>query len=384
MSGPSHSDDLPTQDPLALDRYAAGESDPAERALVERWLAVDPSRTELVAALQRARDAVEVAREARTPAERWERLAHAMAAGPGMRPSSRVIKLLGSAQDRAAPGNLQHPWPRGVGGNSRSRAHRIVALAGSLAVGTLVATLLGTHRLWDTFRPRRSNSSTARTYVTRPGERETVTLADGTHFTLAPASRLLVPLDYGISMRRVALEGEAVFAVVHDARKPFTVRAGNAVATDVGTRFDVRAYPGDPHVRVVVTDGIVALSAASHRGLSGANTDTVARVAAGELAEVDVTGAVRRVAGMSADRYLSWTDGQVEFGDTTLGAILPDLARWLDVDVHVADSALLGRRLKAGFRAGSTDEVLHAVGLAVDARVDHRGHTVTFAAVDKQ
>ena len=65
----------------------------------------------------------------------------------------------------------------------------------------------------------------------------------------------------GGGTREVELEGEAYFAVVHDAARPFAVRAHGAVATDVGTAFDVRAYPEDAGARIAVTEGAVAVTA---------------------------------------------------------------------------------------------------------------------------
>jgi ferric-dicitrate binding protein FerR (iron transport regulator) len=47
----------------------------------------------------------------------------------------------------------------------------------------------------------------------------------------------------------VSVEGEAYFDVVHDARRPFVVRAGPLVAQDLGPKFTVRFYPDDAEPR---------------------------------------------------------------------------------------------------------------------------------------
>ncbi len=98
-------------------------------------------------------------------------------------------------------------------------------------------------------------------YATGAGQRETVMLPDGTEFTLALASRLRVAADYADGDRQVVLDGEAFFNVAHDDAHPFSVRAQSAVALDIGTRFNVRAYNGDRAVRVIVSQGTVGVAA---------------------------------------------------------------------------------------------------------------------------
>ena len=63
-------------------------------------------------------------------------------------------------------------------------------------------------------------------------------LLDGTRITLGPASVLHVPVSYAAGDRAVALEGEGYFTVGHNEAHPFSVRARNVVAVDIGTRFD--------------------------------------------------------------------------------------------------------------------------------------------------
>ncbi len=61
------------------------------------------------------------------------------------------------------------------------------------------------------------------------------------------------------TVRTVTLDGgEAYFEVVHDARHPFVVLAGNRRITDLGTKFSV-SREGD-HVQVVVKEGRVRVT----------------------------------------------------------------------------------------------------------------------------
>src|SRR5689334_10601164 len=103
-----------------------------------------------------------------------------------------------------------------------------------LAAAVLVVAVGG---LWYS---RASNAPQYRIATTTRGQRATLRLDDGTQVILGPAST--VRYDVTSRARRVELTGLAQFRVVHDASRPFVVRAGRAEVTDVGTEFTVRAF----------------------------------------------------------------------------------------------------------------------------------------------
>lgn len=184
---------------------------------------------------------------------------------------------------------------------------------------------------------------------------------------LAPASRLTV------DGRSATLDGEAFFTVVHDARAPFVVRAGRAIATDLGTRFDVRAYPEDSSVRVAVDEGQVAVSAANAQPIALAGGDAATVTPSGEAA-VD-----RGVENIGA-----WTTGRLELHNTPAREAVRALARWYDVDLRLGDSTLAAVPLTASFRDEPVDEVLHIVAATLGARVRWSGRTVILVRRSKE
>jgi transmembrane sensor len=230
-------------------------------------------------------------------------------------------------------------------------------------------------------RNTRATTSTMplREYVTRPGQRETVTLLDGTQLTLAPASRLQLSSEYGRPNRDVTLDGEAVFGVVHDAQHPFTVRAKGIETTDIGTRFCVRAYMGEAAVRVAVADGRVVLSRRGRGRSRPAPTATrgAEPVMAGDVATVtDTSLAITHVTSTPDD--LAWADGWLAFRETPMRDAVADLGRWYDVDVRLADPSLATRRITASLHDEPLPKVLSAVALLIDARYEQHGRVVTF------
>lgn len=212
-------------------------------------------------------------------------------------------------------------------------------------------------------------------YVTPAARRETVTLVDGTQFTLAPASRLRVQANYGRAIRQVDLEGEAYFTVVHDAAHPFVVHARNAIATDLGTRFDVRAYATDTAVRVVVAEGGIALTAIPSNGVHSERAHSVA-LSAGQAAQVDTHDRIGAPEAADVATLTSWTSGTLTFDGTLLPDVVAELSRWYGVEVRLTDpgdARLARRHVAATFAPSPLASVLAALAPTVGARVERAG-----------
>ena len=223
-------------------------------------------------------------------------------------------------------------------------------------------------------------SAPMREYVTRRGQMATIQLADGSQLVLAAESRLRISNDFGVSKRDLFLEGEAVFDVAHDAARPFRVYSKGAVAQDIGTRFDIRAYPSDSLVTVAVADGIVALSPQGQPSV-----ESVARTAPtaegillrrGFVGTLGNGGRVSTVRDPFISRRFSWTDGRIQFTDRNLSEVVSDISRWYDVDVRVIDSDLSSRPVTASFSIQSVNEMVEALGLAVNARIERQGRVI--------
>lgn len=91
------------------------------------------------------------------------------------------------------------------------------------------------------------------------GNRETVTLPDGSQVTLNRNTLLTYDPDFGDNNRTVSLNGEAFFDVEPDAAKPFIILTDNARIQVLGTSFNVTAYDSLSAVEVIVQTGVVSL-----------------------------------------------------------------------------------------------------------------------------
>lgn len=338
-----------------LARYVSGEEDAAERALTARWIADDAARGE---ALRELEEAWGVSRSSAVVDvdSAWGALAGRIRApGPVERNDPKVIPF--------APAR---PWWRKTGAVTR------IAAAAVLVVGVAA--------LWPVVRGRTTGSGISEIaaggahFETKPGERRTIPLPDGTEVVLGAASTLTVAEGYratGSGPREVTLRGEGFFRVTHDERRPFRVSAGATVVEDLGTEFAVRAYTGDMEVRVAVASGSVAVR-------RGTTQQPDAVLAPSDVAIVRDTGNITLARGVDVSRYTAFTDGRLVFTDTPLADVARDLTRWYGIEVRVTDEALLDRHLTAAFEAESLDEVLRVIGMTLDVRYQRGDRSVDF------
>src|SRR5690606_38587139 len=84
-------------------------------------------------------------------------------------------------------------------------------------------------------------------------------LSDGSSIVLQPNSSLRYPQSFSDDTREVYLQGEALFDIAKDARRPFLVYANELVTKVLGTSFSVRAYKDEPNVIVEVRSGQVSV-----------------------------------------------------------------------------------------------------------------------------
>lgn len=331
-----------------LDRYLAGECSEAETQAIAARCAADP-------AFCRALDAARFIRDVgHDPPPHWE-------IDTVWR---NVVDLTAVSLD---PVHVAVPGRPGRRRRSVAAPARRLAVVGPLAAAVMIAAIGAT---WLSVRHLSTGAQSAtRTFATASGERSTFALEDGTQVTLAPQSRLVVEAGFGTEAREVTLEGEAVFTVVHDAKAPFVVRTMQAVMRDLGTVFDVQAYPGAT-TRVVVAEGRVGV-----RGVS---------LGAGQIAVLEGKGPARVTSGAHVDDYLAWRTGRLVFNATPVPDVLATLTRWYGVNLRLGDSTLAARHVTATYTDAPLDEVLTSLAAALGARVEREGRNATLVTGDRR
>ncbi|OZI77835.1 FecR family protein [Bordetella genomosp. 12] len=278
-------------------RSRADALDAAGRADLDAWLREDPRHRYEFQALESIWQAA-----AQVPADRLR----ALAEPPGHRPARRQALALG-------------------------------ACALALGLGVVVWRSLPGEPLIE--------------YRTAAGERREVSLPDGSLAQLNSRSHLRLRFD--AHHRKVELlAGEAMFSVVKDASRPFSVDAGAGTATVTGTRFDVRR--DGQALRVAVESGSVSVA--------GKHDDRAVALGPGQAASVDPQGRVGAVEPAGLETTLAWRSGQIVFTDTDLRAALREVSRYREhAVVPAADPRLATMRLSSVFRIDDTEAFLRAL-----------------------
>ncbi|WP_293379939.1 FecR family protein [Phenylobacterium sp.] len=194
-----------------------------------------------------------------------------------------------------------------------------VAAGAALAAGLALAVL-----------PPAADLAVAKTYTTAKGQHQRIALGDGSVIDLDAESRLSVSLS-GAQRRVTLAEGQAIFDVVHDAKRPFVVRAAGRDVRDIGTQFDVKARDGQ--LTVTVARGRVAISA------DAGGPGRPVELGPGQRFEADPAGPARLTA-VDPQETFSWRAGRLVYRAQPLSEVVADLNRQFIEQTEIADPTL--------------------------------------------
>jgi len=194
------------------------------------------------------------------------------------------------------------------------------------------------------------------TYTAGLGEQRTEQLPDGTRVTLNTQTALQV--RYSHSRREVVLQhGEAMFDVIHDAKRPFVVTAGDGSIVDLGTQFEVRKQDGAAIVTLL--EGRVEVAAQDERKqlVPGEQARYGGHIAGISVRQVD-TAAVT-----------SWLHGRLDFNGMPLAEAVEEANRYSAVKLRLGDPKLADMPVGGSFRAGDNAAIAAALSAVFPVRV---------------
>lgn len=210
------------------------------------------------------------------------------------------------------------------------------------------------------------------TYQTAKGERQSITLADGSQIELNTDTELDV--RYSWRSRKIHLKhGEALVTVVHGDNRPFEVIAGTGLIRDLGTRFNVHRRHDDD-VSVVVVEGAVSVSTQS--GVSP-------RVlTAGEQIAYDMAGRLSSKEKVDIRAATAWSEGLFMFRETPLEEVVRQISRYHDLKIEVDDPQLRRYQLRGIFRIDDIEALLVSIEavIPVDIQKLDNGKIILYRA----
>lgn len=195
-----------------------------------------------------------------------------------------------------------------------------------------------------------SLAETATAQINAPAwTRASFSLPDGTTGWLNSNSSIEYNVNF-LKERRIKLNGEAFFDVAHDAKKMFTVEAGDIIVKVHGTRFNISSYEEEDNIEVVLEEGKIELT--------GRNIDSSLIMKPNDLAVYEKSNRLVSTDVVEVKKYLSWTEGKLVFRNDPIEVVARRLERWYNVDVEVEGSLNEDFRLRATFVDENLQEVL--------------------------
>ena len=212
-------------------------------------------------------------------------------------------------------------------------------------------------------------------YSSETGEVKSITLSDGTLVTLGAGS--VIQATYSDRARRVRLvDGVALFDVVSDPDRPFSVDAGKLTATALGTIFEVRSAANV--FRVAVAEGEVVVS--HPLVIDGTATAFISRksLTPGQQIAATAGDGMKAAASVDVVSVGAWREDRLIYNGATLAELVADINRYSSKQIEIAEDSLFVSELKirGAFNAGDIDGMLSVLEEVHPVTIDRREHGI--------
>ena len=162
------------------------------------------------------------------------------------------------------------------------------------------------------------------TLTTPRGGQYQLTLPDGSRVWLDAASSIKYPTAFTGKEREVEMTGEAYFEIAKNTGMPFVVKAGGTTTTVLGTHFNINAYEDERTLITTLLEGSVKFGCGKEEKVLHPGQQAV------------LNAETRSFTVKEADTYqaVAWKNGQLDFDNKDLPAIMRQISRWYDIDIN--------------------------------------------------
>ena len=195
-------------------------------------------------------------------------------------------------------------------------------------------------------------------YRTAKGQSSSIQLSDGSRVDLNTDTELYVQ-DTWINRSVKLIHGEALFSVVHNKEKPFTVIAAGGRIQDIGTRFNV--YQQVDQVSVTVLEGEVSVTAKQ--------SSAAQYLLPGQQISYDSKGQTSAIASADIDTATAWQKGQLVFKSQPLSEVLEQLGRYHEASLQVQGTRLQKLKVSGVFPTDNLSLALATIAGALPIKV---------------
>jgi ferric-dicitrate binding protein FerR (iron transport regulator) len=178
------------------------------------------------------------------------------------------------------------------------------------------------------------------------------TLPDGSTAFLNKQTELEFEYNPRQKTRKVKLKGEAYFTVKHEEEKPFIIEADEVLVKDIGTEFNLKAYPDKDTIEIIVTEGEVQFYTQTNPGLN---------LKAGEKAIYSKTSREFYRIEKPDTNALAYKTKVFSFNNTDLRTVVDLLNEVYGSKISLANKALHNCRLTANFKEDDPEIIIEVI-----------------------
>lgn len=219
----------------------------------------------------------------------------------------------------------------------------------AVAAAVLISTIIGLS-VFTIHRDHKQWSGQMTTISIPAGQRIEMQLQDGTHVWLNAGTKFEYPPVFLGGERRVKIDGEALFEVTHDAKRPFIVETYAYDVEVLGTKFNVIAQKARNSFSTALLQGKVKVT--DHR----ANEEILMN----ENEIIEYIGGSLQKSRIRGDEPYCWTKGLVCVDNLTFEELMQKFEQMYGVEIVIDRKELPKLHFKTGkFRV--SDGIDHAL-----------------------
>jgi transmembrane sensor len=192
---------------------------------------------------------------------------------------------------------------------------------------------------------------------TQPGTKTHLFLPDSTEVWLNACSSLRFPSVFAGNERHIALDGEAIFKVYKNKKKPFIVSTSRMDVEAVGTEFNVSAYSDDLEFSTTLAEGKVKIT-------DRVKPDQIMFIDPGAQLNYNTKDKTYKAENVRVQDVIAWRDGILIFNETPFYEVAAKLGRWFNADIQINDRSILNYRFTGTFTSESLDQVMELLTLS--------------------
>ncbi|SHM11492.1 FecR family protein [Chitinophaga sp. CF418] len=244
-------------------------------------------------------------------------------------------------------------------GQQQVKTVRMFRPAQKVAVAATIAVIIVAGYIWrtsvlDIVAPHRTTYA----YSDKGHIRKHI-LSDGSIVWLKGESKLTFPAVFNKNERPVTLEGEALFEVAKDAKRPFVVYCGSLTTGVLGTSFNIRKNEKGEVAISVLTGSVVVGSKSTKEQIVKTNESIIysevhASVVNGHPSRTDI------------HEFIRGTEYDMAFNDASMNNVIQKIEKKFEVKINLEDTAIRKHLITADMTDQSLEHTMEMISQALN------------------